>query len=34
MMLEKRLGELVAEAKQAGLGCEDLKEMVDTEWNL
>ena len=34
MMLEKRLGELIADAKQAGLSCEDLKEMVDTEWNL
>ena len=34
MMLEKRLGELSADAKQAGLSCEDLKEMVATEWNL
>ena len=34
MMLEKRLGELIADAKQAGLSCEDLKEMVETEWNL
>ena len=34
MMLEKRLGELITDAKQAGLSCEDLKEMVETEWNL
>ena len=34
MMLEKRLGELVVDARQAGLSCEDLKEMVDTEWNV
>lgn len=34
MMLEKRLGELVADARQAGLSCEDLKEMVDAEWNV
>ena len=34
MMLEKRLGELVEDAKQAGLSCEELKEMVDTEWNV
>lgn len=29
MMLEKRLGELIAEAKQAGIGCDELKEMVE-----
>ena len=29
MMLEKRLSEIILEAKQAGLGCEELKEMVD-----
>ena len=34
MMLEKRLGELITDAKQAGLSCEDLKEMWGTEWNL
>jgi GntR family transcriptional regulator len=30
MMLEKRLGEIIYEAKNAGLGCEDLVEMVQT----
>ena len=30
MMLEQRLAEVIAEAKQAGLSCEDLKEMIDT----
>ena len=30
MMLEKRLSEIIAEAKQAGVGCEELKEMVET----
>lgn len=30
MMLEKRLSELIADAKQAGLGCDELKEMVET----
>jgi GntR family transcriptional regulator len=30
MMLEKRLGEIIYEAKHAGLGCEDLVEMVQT----
>lgn len=30
MMLERRLGEVITEAKQAGLGCEELKEMIDT----
>lgn len=34
MMLEKRLGELVAEARQAGLDCGELKEMVDAQWNV
>lgn len=34
MMLEKRLGELVEDAKQAGLMCEELKEMVDAQWNV
>ena len=29
MMLEKRLGEVIAEAKQAGIGCDELKEMVE-----
>ena len=29
MMLEKRLGEVIAEAKQAGVGCDELKEMVE-----
>ena len=29
MMLEKRLGEIIAEAKQAGLTCEQLVEMVE-----
>lgn len=29
MMLEKRLGEVIAEAKQAGINCEELKEMVE-----
>lgn len=30
MMLEKRLQEVIDEAKQAGLSCDALKEMVDT----
>lgn len=30
MMLEKRLSEIIAEAKQAGVECEELKEMVET----
>ena len=34
MMLEKRLGELVTDARQAGLSCEELKEMVDAVWNV
>lgn len=29
MMLEKRLGEVIAEAKQAGISCDELKEMVE-----
>lgn len=29
MMLEKRLTEVIMEAKQAGLTCEEVKEMVD-----
>jgi GntR family transcriptional regulator len=28
MMLEKRLGEIIGEAKRAGLNCEELMEMV------
>lgn len=30
MMLEKRLGEIIEEAKQAGIGCEDFVEMAQT----
>lgn len=30
MMLERRLGEVITEAKSAGLGCAELKEMIDT----
>lgn len=30
MMLERRLGEIITEAKQAGLSCDELKEMIDT----
>lgn len=30
MMLEKRLTEIIAEAKQAGLNCEELVEMIET----
>jgi GntR family transcriptional regulator len=30
MMLEQRLGEIIYEAKNAGLSCEDLVEMVQT----
>ena len=29
MMFEKRLGEVIYEAKQAGLGCDELIEMVE-----
>lgn len=34
MILEKRLGELVGDARAAGLTCEELKEMVDAQWNV
>ena len=34
MMLEKRLGELVGDARAAGLTCEESKEMVDAQWNV
>lgn len=30
MMLEKRLGEVISEAKRAGLGCDELLEMVES----
>lgn len=30
MMLERRLSEVIAEAKQAGLSCEEVKEMIET----
>lgn len=30
MMLEKRLGEVICEAKQAGLGCDEFIEMAET----
>lgn len=30
IMLEKRLGEIIYEAKQAGIGCEDFLEMAQT----
>lgn len=30
IMLEKRLGEIICEAKQAGLSCEDFLEMAQT----
>lgn len=30
MMLERRLAEVIVEAKQAGLNCEELTEMVET----
>lgn len=33
MMMEKRLAEIITEAKQAGISCEELKEMVETIWN-
>ncbi len=32
MMLEKRLGEIIDEAKQAGLGCSEFTEMAETLW--
>ncbi len=34
IILEKRLGELIADAKQAGINCEGLKEMVEVQWNV
>lgn len=33
VMLEKRLAEVIGDAKQAGLSCEDVKEMVDALYN-
>ncbi|MBD5554204.1 MAG: GntR family transcriptional regulator [Roseburia sp.] len=30
MMLEERLSEVIADAKQAGLTCQELKEMIET----
>lgn len=30
MMLEKRMTEIIVEAKQAGIGCDELKEMIET----
>lgn len=30
MLLEKRLGEVICEAKQAGLGCDEFIEMAET----
>lgn len=30
MMLEKRLGEIICEAKQAGLGCDEFIEMAES----
>ncbi len=33
VMLEKRLAEVIADAKQAGLSCEDVKEMIDALYN-
>lgn len=30
MMIEKRLSEIIAEAKQAGLSCEEMLEMAET----
>ena len=32
MMFEKRLGELIDEAKQAGLSCRDFAEMAEALW--
>lgn len=32
MMIEKRMGELIDEAKQAGLGCGEFVEMAETLW--
>lgn len=33
VMLEKRLAEVIGDAKQAGLSAEDIKEMVDALYN-
>lgn len=33
VMLEKRLAEVIEDAKQAGLSAEDIKEMVETLYN-
>lgn len=33
VMLEKRLAEVITDAKQAGLSCEDIKEMIDALYN-
>lgn len=33
VMLEKRLAEVIGDAKQAGLSAEDMKEMVDALYN-
>ena len=33
VMLEKRLAEVITDAKQAGLSCEDVKEMIDALYN-
>ncbi|MBP3620746.1 MAG: GntR family transcriptional regulator [Lachnospiraceae bacterium] len=33
VMLEKRLAEVIGDAKQAGLSCEDVKEMVEALYN-
>ncbi len=34
MMLEKRMSEVIGEAKQVGLSLEEVKEMVETLYNL
>ncbi len=33
VMLEKRLSEVIGDARQAGLSCEDVKEMVEALYN-
>lgn len=33
VMLEKRLAEVIGDAKQAGLSCEDVKEMLEALYN-
>lgn len=33
VMLEKRMTEIIADAKMAGLSCEDIKEMVEALYN-